>query len=152
VESANGDVADLARLAASRLRPDAGRLVHVAGSVVAGDLGAALEASGFTVERAVLYEASPATALSGATVEALTGGTIDFALFYSPRTAAIFVRLIDHHGFGELMRGVTAVAISPTVAGALASLPFHECLVAAHPNQASLLNALDACVGERCNA
>ena len=38
VESAGGDVTDLVRLAAARLCPQAGRLLHVAGNVVAGDL------------------------------------------------------------------------------------------------------------------
>src|SRR6266851_2836672 len=44
VESAGGSVADLARLARELLCPAAGRLLHVAGSVVAGDLAAALGA------------------------------------------------------------------------------------------------------------
>ena len=150
VANANGDVADLARLAASRLRPEAGRLLHVAGSAVAGDLGAALKAIGFAVERAVLYDARPATALSDATVAALTAETIDLALFYSPRTAAIFARLIGDDGLGEPLRRVTAIAISAAVAATLAPLPFRECVVATRPNQPSLLAAIDACVAERC--
>ena len=44
VESAGGNVEDLARLARQLLRPDAGRLLHVAGSDVAGDL-AGIEAA-----------------------------------------------------------------------------------------------------------
>src|SRR5689334_15169636 len=38
VASAGGNVDDLARLVRERLRPEAGRVVHVAGSAVAGDL------------------------------------------------------------------------------------------------------------------
>jgi uroporphyrinogen-III synthase len=55
VESAGGNVADLARLARERLRPDEGRLLHVAGTDIAGDLAGVLRADGFEVERAVLY-------------------------------------------------------------------------------------------------
>ena len=56
VESAGGDVGDLARLATSRLHPQGGPLMQVAGNVVAGDLAGLLRAQGFTVERRVLYE------------------------------------------------------------------------------------------------
>src|SRR5258705_28688 len=85
---AHGD--DLARLACEGLRPEDGRVLHVAGSDVAGDLAGALRRAGFTVERAVLYEARPASSLGAPTAHALASGLIDFALFYSPRTAAIF--------------------------------------------------------------
>ena len=66
VESAGGDVRDLARLATARLRPENGPLLHVAGNVVAGDLAGLLCARGFAVERRVLYEARAAAALSTA--------------------------------------------------------------------------------------
>ena len=49
VESARGDVNDLVRLAAARLRPEGGPLLHVAGNVVAGDLLGALRARGFSI-------------------------------------------------------------------------------------------------------
>src|SRR5665213_2906202 len=67
VESAGGDVGDLARLVCGRLRPGGGRLLHVAGSAVAGDLAGRLGASGFAVERAVLYQAHAVAALTPAT-------------------------------------------------------------------------------------
>src|SRR5438067_8827911 len=47
VESAGGNVDDLARLVRQRLRPEGGRLLHVAGSDVAGDLAGTLRAVGF---------------------------------------------------------------------------------------------------------
>src|SRR5271168_4100404 len=98
VESAGGDVGDLARLAAARLRPRDGPLLHVAGNVVAGDLVGLLRAHGFTVERRVLYEARATAALSPAAVDSLRAGAIAFALFFSPRTAEIFARLADVAG------------------------------------------------------
>src|ERR1700674_2697706 len=98
VESAGGNVDDLARLAGEQLRPDKGRLLHVAGSDVAGDLAGELRRAGFAVERAVLYEARPATGLSAATARALVAGLVDFALFFSPRSAAIFARLAERAG------------------------------------------------------
>src|SRR5262249_45866543 len=55
VESAGGDVEDLARLVKARLDPTKGALLHIAGTAVAGDLAGVLRAAGFAVERAALY-------------------------------------------------------------------------------------------------
>jgi uroporphyrinogen-III synthase len=149
VESAGGNVDDLARLAGEQLRPDKGRLLHVAGSDVAGDLAGELRRAGFAVERAVLYEARPATGLSAATAQALAAGLIDFALFFSPRTAAIFVRLAERAGIATALRNVAAVSISAAADGALAGIEFRARQVAATPDQQGLLAALDAIVAER---
>jgi uroporphyrinogen-III synthase len=67
VESAGGDVEDLAYLVSRRLKPQGGRLLHVAGSEVAGELAKSLADGGFAVERMVLYEAQAAEAISPGT-------------------------------------------------------------------------------------
>ena len=147
VESAGGDVGDLVRLARTRLRPQNGPLLHVAGNVVAGDLVGLLRAQGFTVERRVLYEARAAAALSPAAVDSLREGAIAFALFLSPRTAAIFARLADVAGVGECCAGVTAVSISGAADANLAGLPWHDRRIAERPNQSAILDALDQALG-----
>ena len=149
VESAGGDAGDLARLAAARLRRQNGPLLHVAGNVVAGDLVGLLRAQGFTVERRVLYQARAAAALSPAAVDSLRAGAIAFALFFSPRTAAIFARLAGVAGAGVCCARVTAVSISGAADAALASLPWHDRRIAERPNQPALLDALDQVLGRR---
>jgi uroporphyrinogen-III synthase len=143
VQSAGGDVGDLARLAAARLRPQNGPLLHVAGNVVAGDLVGLLRAQGFAVERRVLYEARAVAALSPAVADSLRAGAIAFALFFSPRTAAIFARLAGVAGVTKCCASVTAVSISGVADAALAGLPWHDRRIAERPNQPALLNALD---------
>ena len=152
VLSAGGNVDDLARLAAERLRPGAGPLLHVAGSVVAGDLAGALHRRSFAVERAVLYEACPAPALSAVTVRALAAGTVDFALFFSPRTAAVFARLAAQAALLDAMPFLTAVSISAAADAALGSLRFRDRRVAARPDQAHLLAAIDGLLAGRRSA
>jgi len=146
VESAGGDVHDLARLAASRLDPARGTLIHAAARVVAGDLAAALGAAGFTLKRAVLYEAVPAERLSMGTVSLLAGGFIAQALFFSPRTATSFVRLAAAMGLDGACRAITAVALSPAVATALGGLAWRALAVADAPTEAALLDAVDRVV------
>jgi uroporphyrinogen-III synthase len=149
VESAGGDVGDLARLAAARLRPQDGPLLQVAGNVVAGDLAGLLRARGFAVERRVLYEARAAAALSPAAVDGLRAGAIAFALFFSPRTAAIFARLAAVAGVDEYCARVTAVSISGGADAALAGLRWHDRRIAERPNQSALLDALDQVLARR---
>ena len=149
VESAGGSLADLIGLARDRLRPNEGRLLHVAGSTLAGDLAGALRAEGFAVDRAVLYEARPAAGLSAASVRALDAGIVDFALFFSPRTALIFVRLAERAGIAEAIGAVSAISISAAADAALEPLRFRERHIAERPDQHSLLMALDRVLAER---
>jgi uroporphyrinogen-III synthase len=149
VESAGGSLADLAGLVRERLRPNEGRLLHVAGSVLAGDLAGALRADGFAVDRAVLYEARPAAGLGAVCVRALNAGIVDFALFFSPRTSLIFARLADRAGVAEAMGLVTAISISAAADSALGPLRFRERHIAKRPDQPSLLMALDRVLGVR---
>jgi len=152
VESAGGNVAGLARLVQRRLRPEEGRVLHVCGGAVAGDLAAELAAAGFAVHRAVLYEAAPVPALSAAAVRALDAGLIDFALFFSPRTAAIFARLVREAGVADALRRTAAVSISAAADAALGELPFRDRRIAPAPDQAALLTVLDRATAERCGA
>jgi uroporphyrinogen-III synthase len=152
VLSAGGAVGDLARLVRERLDPAAGRLLHVAGSIVAGDLAGMLRDDGFAVERAVLYEARPVAGFGADCVRALAAGIVDFALFFSPRTAAIFVRLADCAGVAEAMGLVTAVSLSAAADEGLGGLGFRERHIAPRPDQPGLLAALDRVLAERRRA
>jgi len=143
VTSASGDVAALAALVAERADPGAGPLLHVAASKAAGDLGGALAAKGFTVEKAVLYDAEPAEDFSPALLEALAESRLSAALFFSPRTAATFVRLAEKRHLGESLRQIKALALSGAVAETLAPLPWRGVAVAKRPDQAALLALLD---------
>jgi uroporphyrinogen-III synthase len=149
VESADGTLAELVGLVQRRLDPAAGRLLHVAGSVVAGDLGGELRARGFAVDRAVLYEACPAAAFTTAAMQALAEGSVDFALFFSPRTAAIFARLAERAQIAAALAPVTALSLSAAVDAALGSLCFGRRHIAEQPDQGGLLTALDRLLAER---
>ena len=152
VYSADGAIGDLVHLVRERLRPEAGRLLHIAGSDVAGDLAGELREIGFAIDRVVLYEARPVPTLSAATVRSLSAGIVDFALFFSPRTAAIFVRLAENAGLAEAMRFVSAVSISAAADNALEPLRFVTRRIAERPDQPSLLAALDRLLLERRRA
>jgi uroporphyrinogen-III synthase len=148
VDCAGGDVEDLARLVRRRLRPADGKLLHAAGSEIAGDLAAALGAAGFEVERAMLYEARAVDSLTASTASLIESGAIDLALFFSPRTAAIFARLAAAAGIAGGLAATAAISISRAADAALGDLPFRDRAVAAEPTQAALLALVDHVAGQ----
>jgi uroporphyrinogen-III synthase len=143
VESAQGDVEALVALIAARLAPDGGALVHASGHAVAGDLAGRLTGLGFTVRSVPLYQAIATDALGAGTVAAFRSGKIDAALFFSPRTAATFVRLARAAGIESDCAVAIGVALSPAVAAALEGLRWRRILVADRPIEAAVLDAVD---------
>jgi uroporphyrinogen-III synthase len=141
IDSAQGNVEDLAALVIARLKPGGGALIHAAGSVTAGDLAGVLGAAGFLLRRAVLYDAVAAEDLSPAARGALARDELAAALFFSPRTAAIFARLVA--GLETHCTSLVAVAFSPAVAAALEPLPWRRIAVASSPQEAELLRVLE---------
>ncbi len=144
VESAGGDAVALAALIAARLDPGAGAVIHPAARHLAGDLQGRLEAEGFAVRRAVLYESVPSPALSEAAEAALREGRIDVVLFFSPRTGKTFVRLLAESRLTAVCNRMYALCLSDAVAEDIKRLPWRALYVAAQPTQAALLDGLAA--------
>ncbi|MGF1628874.1 MAG: uroporphyrinogen-III synthase [Kiloniellaceae bacterium] len=143
VVSAAGDVEDLAALVRRCLDPGAGPLLHPAAGRLAGDLQGALAAAGFVVLRAVLYDAVMADALSPETTRIINDGLIDVVTFFSPRTAAAFVSLIQAADLTPACRKIAVLCLSPAVAAELSGVAWRRVCVAALPAQSALVAALD---------
>ncbi|HEY9078539.1 uroporphyrinogen-III synthase [Magnetovibrio sp.] len=143
VKSAAGDVEALAVLVVKELNPAAGTLLHPAGSKVAGDLAVMVQAAGFTYRREVLYEAIKAEHLPDDVLNELKTGTVDAVVLYSPRTGSAFAQLIDKAGARAHLKTVDAYCLSAAVAEQIKDLAWRDILIAAHPDQASLLALLD---------
>lgn len=144
VESAGGDSAALVQLVIARCDPGRGPLLRVAGGHVTGGMRAPLERAGFTVGRAVLYEALTPDALSSETVERLRTGGFDAVLFYSPRTAETFATLAAQAGVAGSCAMVDAVCLSDAVARTAGAINWRGVHVAADPDGPALLETLDA--------
>ncbi len=143
VEVAGGDVVALAALVQAQCKPDGGKLIHVAGTHVAGNLSERLVAAGFTLERAVLYDALSAHQFSVGTVEALRRAEIEAVMLFSPRTAEIFMTLVEQSGGEKGLSAMAAVCLSKAVADRLPGERFRTVVVAAKPDQPAMLDALD---------
>ncbi len=144
VTSARGNVDDLAALVRQRLDSAAGPLLQAAATAQAGNLAGLLEDAGFELRRAVLYEARAAATLPPAAQEALAAGTLDGVLFFSPRTARTFVKLVHAADLATTCRELGAYCLSDAVAEAAGDLSWRRIWLAARPEQAALLELIDA--------
>ena len=143
VESARGDAEALALLVTDRLKPSDGALLHAGGRTVAGDLVGQLGEAGYEVRRVELYSALPAPALSIEAVEALNAGELDLVLFFSPRTAGTFVRLVQEAGIAERCAGATALCLSAQVAEAARAVGWRRVEIADRPEQPAMIALVD---------
>jgi uroporphyrinogen-III synthase len=134
VRSADGDAKALAE-ATRHWAPAGSSLLHVCAQDAPGTLSGLLDASGFTVRRCALYTIEPATHLPPEAESALQDRALDAVMFFSPRTARIFVQLAKALPTDSL----TAMCISQASADALAPLIFAQIKVAARPNQDEML-------------
>ncbi|MGQ0532096.1 MAG: uroporphyrinogen-III synthase [Caulobacteraceae bacterium] len=131
VRSADGDVSALAALAKATLDPAKGKLIHIAGEHVAGDLGGELRAAGFSIERRLAYASVAAIALPDVLREPL-----DIVLFHSARAAETFVALGAPNA--SLL---TAGCLSAGIAEAANKTSWKRIVTAARPREDDLLTA-----------
>lgn len=131
VRSADGDVNALVALAKRELDPAEGKLIHIAGDHVAGDLGGALRAAGFSVERRLAYASVAAAPLP----EALNG-PLDIVLFHSPRAAQRFIELGAPNA-----ANLVAGCMSAAIAEAAGKVSWKRIITAPRPREDDLLAA-----------
>lgn len=131
VRSADGDVNALVALAKRELDPAEGKLIHIAGDHVAGDLGGALRAAGFSVERRLAYASVAAAPLP----EALNG-PLDIVLFHSPRAAQRFIELGAPNA-----ANLVAGCMSAAIAEAAGKVSWRRIITAPRPREDDLLAA-----------
>ncbi|MCA3423291.1 MAG: uroporphyrinogen-III synthase [Roseomonas sp.] len=143
VRAAAGDAQALAALIGATLKPEAGTLCLAVGEGYALDLASALRAKGFRVLRRVVYAARPSAALPAEALQAIRERRIHAALFTSPRSALVAMRLLADAGLHKAAQNIIAIALSPRIAAALAALPWAEIRTASRPDHAALL----ACLG-----
>jgi uroporphyrinogen-III synthase len=140
VTSADGDVADLARLVRARVAASA-RVLYLAGEERSGDLAG--ELAGFEVRTITTYRAVGAAALPRVAHEALAAGGIGGVLHYSRRSAGIYVDAARAAGLLAEALAPAHYCIAAQVAEPLAAAGATDIRIAARPEEQSLLALVD---------
>jgi uroporphyrinogen-III synthase len=115
VSVAGPDAAMLARFLADRM-PRGARLLHVCGRDRTAEPAATLASAGLVVTVWETYAAQALDELPGAAATALAAGTLDAALHFSSRSAAIAARLVEQAGLAAPFAALLHVALSADVA------------------------------------
>jgi uroporphyrinogen-III synthase len=134
VRSADGDAVALADATVRWAKPGS-VLLHVCGEDAPGTLADNLAVRGFAVRRAVLYGMEAATTLPPQVQDALRNRALDAVMFFSPKTARLFLELAKDLPIA----GLTALCISPNTAEVLPAGAFAQVRIAEKPNQAAML-------------
>jgi len=143
VSSAGGDVGDLARLVAARIKPGV-PLLYLAGADRSGDLAGALGGRGFVVRTVVVYRAAAATGLPPAAAAALAGG-IDGVLHFSRRSAEAYANAARAAGLLDgALKTPIHFCLSAQVAEPLAQAGAADIRIAARPVETALLALIPA--------
>ncbi|MEO0400344.1 MAG: uroporphyrinogen-III synthase [Pseudomonadota bacterium] len=120
VSIAGGDVGALADLIAGASGKLSGDVLHVAGVHRASDLSALLVERNVSAQRSVLYEAVARKAVDTKTLTALenseANGRPIWALFYSARSARLFVDQLNAAGGAVHIPNITAACLREAVA------------------------------------
>ena len=143
ITNSQGDSAALAKRVIANCAPSGGPLLHVAGSVVAGDLAGQLASAGFETRREVLYEAVVATDLSDDAKRVLAGGMIDAVMLFSPRTAKTFVSLLHNAHLEGAWPGLDLLCLSQAVADEMAGLACRSIRGAKKPTTDAMLALIE---------
>lgn len=137
VTSAEGNVADLARFVAERMRP-AGPLLYLAGEDRSGDLAGDLRARGFAVEMTVVYRAVAASSLPPLAADALAQG-VDGVLHFSRRSAETYVGTARAAGLLAGALKPVHFCLSAQVAAPLTQAGAVDIRIAPEPTEATLI-------------
>ncbi|WP_109261663.1 uroporphyrinogen-III synthase [Hyphobacterium indicum] len=142
VRSAGGDANDLIALCEARLVPGRHRLLHLRGAHAAGDIAGALQARGFEVDEAVIYEAVAETVLPPKAAQVIRQRELAVALFHSPRAAIAFTALVEDADLTDYLNTVIAVTISEAAASGLVRSDWAAVKVAETPDEADMLGRI----------
>ncbi len=145
VHQSSGNAHDLAHYIAHHWSGTRKALLHVANAAAKGDLARALEAEGFDVTFAALYEARQAPSLSPDALAQLKSGARTICLVHSAKGANAFLSLAN----GLNLSKTEFVVISPQAAASLEQVPSGGVHVARHPDEAHLMDCLDEALAGR---
>jgi uroporphyrinogen-III synthase len=141
VASADGDVGDLGRFVAARMKTVA-RFLYLAGAERSGDLAGDLAARGHAVETVAIYRAVAAAALPDPAAEAISAGGITGVLHFSRRSARVFVDLARSRGLLAAALRPVQFCLSAQVAEPLVEAGAATVRIAPSPTEAALIELI----------
>lgn len=142
VQSAGGDVEALKSLVLKCCSKTEGKLVYLCGKVITEDITKFFIDKGYQAESIEVYDALPVKKLDPIIIDEIKSGTIKTIMFYSNRTAEIFMQIAKDASFLKKLKEISAFCISEKVAGTVKSSEWDKIHVAKTPNGDAVLQLL----------
>ncbi|MCP4381085.1 MAG: uroporphyrinogen-III synthase [Hyphomicrobiales bacterium] len=142
VEIGGGDAASLADMIIARVDASQARILYISGRERSVDLASSLAREGIEVVTIEGYYATAAEKLGERAHRAMADGAIDGVLIYSHRAATIFLNLVEAAGLAGAFGRVMLYVISESAAEPLRPLVAGGLVIAAAPNEKSLIAAI----------
>lgn len=142
VISADGDGKALAALIRERFDPSTGPLLYAAGRNRSQGFTDALKVTGVDLDLVVAYHMPATSKMSEELVALLRGGSLDGVVFYSRRSAELFILLTDAAGLADIWSKLDVFALSERVASVFRGRPVRRIEVADAPREDALLELL----------
>lgn len=143
VRDAAGDVHRLHDCIVSEREQFSNTVLHVAGADRAGDLVRLLGDDNISARRVTLYDAKALSVLSDETINAIRASSpIEWASFFSPRTAKLFMELAAQADVADQLKNTRAACLSDAVAERAGSANWHSLHVATEYSAESLLDLI----------
>jgi len=140
IVSACGNIQDLMTLVQNT--ENLGPFLYVRGRETSINLLKTLSSFDITLKEVIVYEAKAATSFTEALLRELENQVIEYALFFSKRTAETFVSLAQEHGLEDHMRTIKALCISESVINCLSVLPWKHTYVSDTPDRQGMVSLL----------
>lgn len=144
IRSVPGDSKALERFIANEYKaaPSSGmarKLLHIGGA----DMARTLSPVGIIVDQLPVYKAEYTARFPDEVKRLMAKERIDAILFFSPRTAENFVRLIREEGLETKLSAINALCISQNVVQSVRTLDWRDVRCADSPDQDHILALLD---------
>lgn len=139
VISAGGDGANLAVLAADRMKTDAGALMHLRGSEVAGDVTGMLDACGFETRFVEVYATQDHPDF-GHQISTYIGQDAGVVLFHSPAGGRRFATAVENAD--NKLGAWTAIGLSLACLLPVQNMGFRGLFSAKQPDESALMEAI----------
>ncbi len=138
-----GAAGDLPKLIRRHLDPQKGAVLHLAGDVLAIDLGPALAQMGFGYRKIEVYRARPVDVLPRDAEGSLRNASADAVILMSARTAGVYQDLVRKAGLEAEARRLAHLCLSEAVARPIRETGAQDIRVAIRPNSEEMLALVD---------
>lgn len=143
VMSSSGTSEDLLKLILKHAQPKMGILYHLSGQIIKVDLIKELQAKGLKGERHIAYSIQDVDTIPGPLLYHIQNQKISHVLFFSSRTANIFVNLFNKNKLGERASSMIALCLSQDVAQAIRSLEWKAVWISPEPTMKTMIEYFD---------